>query len=58
MRLIHDAKRKKQASSEHWEMIDALKDGNTAELVDVCGRHIALSRVLYIKSHASMELRA
>lgn len=58
MRLIHDTKRKKQASAEHWEMIDALKGANTAALVDVCGRHIALSRELYIKSHASMELRA
>lgn len=57
MRLIHDTKRKKQASAEHWEMIDALKEANTAALVEVCGRHIALSRVLYLKSHANLELR-
>ncbi|CAN5260758.1 GntR family transcriptional regulator [soil metagenome] len=58
MRLIHDDKRKKQASVEHWEMIEALKEGDTESLVAVCGRHISLSKVLYLKQNAGLGIRA
>jgi DNA-binding GntR family transcriptional regulator len=56
MRFLHDEERRREAGEEHWEMIDALKGGDSKLLARICGRHLSLSKAAYAKAHP-MPLR-
>lgn len=50
MQFVHNEGRRKQASEEHWEMIEALKSADNKTLARICGRHLAVTKGLFIKS--------
>jgi len=59
MRFSHEEGRRKQASQDHWEMIDALKSADNRLLAKICGRHLSHSREAYAKSHpAALQERS
>jgi DNA-binding GntR family transcriptional regulator len=51
MRFMNDEHRRVEAGQEHWEMIDALKAGDSKLLAKVCGKHLSLSKAAYMKAH-------
>ena len=55
MRFLYDVRRRLDAASEHWEMIDALTNGDAPLLAKVCARHLALRCAAYLKNHAAQR---
>jgi len=54
LRFFHNEQRRREAGEEHWEMIDALKSGDSKLLAKVCGRHLSLSKAAYTKNHTML----
>ncbi|MDP3138616.1 MAG: GntR family transcriptional regulator [Burkholderiaceae bacterium] len=50
MRFFLDEDRRRRASVDHWEMIDAIKSGDSKLLARVCSRHLTHSKMAYAKS--------
>jgi DNA-binding GntR family transcriptional regulator len=55
MRFMHDGQRRVEAGQEHWEMIDAIKAGDSKLLARICGRHLSLSKAAYMRTHPLIE---
>ncbi len=43
---------RERARSEHWRMIEALRDGQRKTLVTLCAQHLLPSRDAYLAAHA------
>jgi len=54
MRFVHDEKRRQETAREHWAIIKAIEDQDSAELVSICTKHISLSKVLYLREPGSI----
>lgn len=54
MRFVYDEARRRQVAQEHWDMIAALKEGDTKTLSRLCGRHIALTKQRCLAYRASL----
>ncbi|MBV7482173.1 GntR family transcriptional regulator [Bordetella sp. BOR01] len=49
MQFVHNENRRKQTSEEHWEMIEALKRGDSKALARVCVQHLSVTKQLFLK---------
>ena len=50
IRFVMDEKRRKLAGRDHWAIIDALKEGKSEKLAELCGRHISFGRQEYART--------
>jgi DNA-binding GntR family transcriptional regulator len=57
MRFVHDKVRRQQVSVEHWEMIKAIQKEDRKALARLCGRHIALTKKLYLDQQRGVSER-
>lgn len=50
IRFVLDEQRRKRAGSDHWDIIDALKKGDSRKLAHICGHHIHQGREEYART--------
>lgn len=49
MRFVHDEVRRQQTAEEHWAMIKAVQNQDNEALVQICEKHLSVTKVLFLR---------